>query len=63
MTTPAQIDLWRHTPTETPHLEFKEAKSASVSQVIAATVDTGKIKLDDSVGTSRKLSRYLPYWA
>jgi len=40
-----------------------EAKSAIVSQAIAATVDDGKVKLDEKVGTSRRFARYLPYWA
>jgi predicted HTH transcriptional regulator len=40
-----------------------ESKSASVSQVIAAAIDTGMIKLDEKVGSSRKYARYLPFWA
>lgn len=40
-----------------------EAKSASVSQVITATIEVGKIKPDGSVGESRRFARYLPYWA
>lgn len=40
-----------------------ESKSASVSQTIAATIDAGLIKADESVGASRKLARYLPAWA
>jgi len=40
-----------------------EGKSASVSQVIAATIEAGKIKPDEKVGGSRKYARYLPYWA
>ena len=35
----------------------------AVSQVIAATVETGLIKLDDAAGSSRRLARYLPGWA
>lgn len=38
-------------------------KTATVSQVIAATVVAGLVKADDSVGKSTKLRRYLPYWA
>ena len=38
-------------------------KSAIASQVIAATVEAGLVKADESVGTSLKLRRYLPYWA
>jgi ATP-dependent DNA helicase RecG len=40
-----------------------EAKSAIVSQAIAATVDEGKVKLDEKVGTSRRFARYVPFWA
>lgn len=40
-----------------------ESKSATVSQVIAATIDERKIKPDESIGASRKYARYLPYWA
>lgn len=40
-----------------------EGKSAIVSQVIAATIEAGLIKPDETVGTSRKFARYLPFWA
>ena len=40
-----------------------EAKTAIVSQVIAAAVDLGRVKADERVGTSRKLARYIPFWA
>lgn len=40
-----------------------EGKSAIVSQVIAATIENGLIKLDEKVGGSRKYARYLPFWA
>lgn len=40
-----------------------ESKAATVSQVITATVEAGKIKPDDKVGSSRRLARYLPWWA
>ncbi len=40
-----------------------ESKSAIVSQIIAATIEDGLIKLDESVGASRKYARYLPAWA
>jgi predicted HTH transcriptional regulator len=40
-----------------------EKKSASVSQVINSTVETGLIKLDERVGSSRKYARYVPFWA
>ncbi|MGB8835056.1 MAG: ATP-binding protein, partial [Candidatus Sulfotelmatobacter sp.] len=38
-----------------------EAKSTIVSQAIAATVDEGKVKLDEKVGNSRRFARYVPY--
>ena len=40
-----------------------ENKSATVSQVIAATIEAGLVKPDEKVGGSRKLARYLPIWA
>lgn len=40
-----------------------ESKSAIASQVIAATIEAGLIKPDETVGTSRKFARYLPFWA
>lgn len=40
-----------------------EKKSAIVSQIIAAGIEAGQIKADEKVGTSRKLARYLPFWA
>jgi ATP-dependent DNA helicase RecG len=40
-----------------------ESKSAIVSQVIAATIESGLIKADEKVGGSRKFARYLPFWA
>lgn len=40
-----------------------EKKSATVSQVIAATIERGWIKADADVGQSKKLARYLPHWA
>lgn len=40
-----------------------EAKAAITSQVIAATVESGQIKLDGSSKGSRKFARYLPFWA
>ena len=40
-----------------------EGKSAVVSQVIAASIDMGLIKLDEKTGNSRKYARYLPFWA
>lgn len=38
-------------------------KSATASQVISATMEAGKVKADDAVGPSRKLARYIPWWA
>lgn len=43
--------------------KLDEEKSATVSQVITATVDAGLVKPDDKVGASKKLARYLPFWA
>jgi hypothetical protein len=40
-----------------------ENKAAIASQVIAATIESGLIKPDEQVGTSRKFARYLPFWA
>lgn len=40
-----------------------EDKAAIASQVIAATIEAGLIKADESVGGSRKVARYLPFWA
>ena len=40
-----------------------ESKSASVSQAIAAAIETNAIKSDERVGGSRKFARYLPFWA
>ncbi len=43
--------------------KLPDTKSAVVSQVIAATVEAGLIKADETVGKSLKMRRYLPYWA
>lgn len=43
--------------------KLPDAKGATVSQIIAATVDAGLIKADETVGKSLKLRRYLPFWA
>lgn len=32
-------------------------------QIIAATIEAGMIKSDESMGKSRKFARYLPFWA
>jgi ATP-dependent DNA helicase RecG len=42
---------------------LEEDKAALTSQVIAATIEAGLIKPDESVGASRKFARYLPFWA
>ena len=43
-------------------LEDTRAKSASVSQIIAATVAQGQIKLDDPENTSKRYAKYVPFW-
>jgi predicted HTH transcriptional regulator len=40
-----------------------ESKSASVSQMISATLEANLIKLDEKIGSSRKYARYVPFWA
>lgn len=40
-----------------------EDKAAITSQIIAAAIEAGLIKPDESVGKSRKFARYLPFWA
>jgi ATP-dependent DNA helicase RecG len=40
-----------------------ETKSASISQVIAATIEEKLIKLDETAGDSPRMARYLPFWA
>jgi ATP-dependent DNA helicase RecG len=40
-----------------------EAKSATVSQVIAATLEAGLVKPDEKAGPSKKFARYVPFWA
>ncbi|MOA21267.1 hypothetical protein D3C78_1417520 [compost metagenome] len=44
-------------------LEDTRAKSASVSQIIAATVAQGLIKLDDPENASKRYAKYVPFWA
>lgn len=43
--------------------KLSEGKSATISQVIAATIDAGLIKPDEDAGSSRRQARYLPSWA
>ena len=40
-----------------------ESKSAIISQIIAAAIESGAVKPDEKVGGSRKYARYLPFWA
>jgi ATP-dependent DNA helicase RecG len=40
---------------------LQESKAAIISQIIAATIETGLIKPDERVGSSRKFARYLPF--
>lgn len=40
-----------------------ESKNVIVSQVISATIEVDRIKLDERVGGSRRYARYLPFWA
>jgi ATP-dependent DNA helicase RecG len=42
--------------------KLPEDKSAVVSQVIALAVEEGKVRPDATVGSSRKLARYVPFW-
>lgn len=42
---------------------LSEAATATVSQVIGASKEAGKIKLDDSETTSTRYAKYVPYWA
>jgi len=42
---------------------LSESKAAITSQVIAATIETGMIKPDETVGDSRKFAGYLPFGA
>ncbi len=50
---------------QTLRMRFKlsDSKAAIVSQVISATLEAQLIKIDESVGKSTKLRRYLPCWA
>ncbi len=43
--------------------KLKEDKVATVSQIIAATVDVGKIKPADPAQTSTRYRNYVPFWA
>lgn len=39
------------------------SKAATVSAIIAAAVESGRIKLDDANTTSRRYAKYVPHWA
>jgi len=43
--------------------KLSEDKTATVSQIIAATMETGKIKLADPAQTSTRYRSYVPFWA
>jgi ATP-dependent DNA helicase RecG len=43
--------------------KLPEDKTATVSQVIAATVDAGKVKVADPAQTSTRYRSYVPFWA
>lgn len=43
--------------------KLPEDKAATVSQIIAATVDAGKIKLADPTQSSTRYRHYVPFWA
>ena len=43
--------------------KLPENKTATVSQIIAEAVVANLIKLDDKTTTSRRYTRYLPFWA
>jgi ATP-dependent DNA helicase RecG len=40
-----------------------QSRASVASQIIAATIEAGMIKADESVGASKKYARYLPHWA
>jgi len=43
--------------------KLPEEKVATVSQIIAATVEAGKIKIADPTQTSTRYRNYVPFWA
>lgn len=43
--------------------KLSEDKTATVSQIIAATLDAEKIKLADPAQTSTRYRSYVPFWA
>ena len=43
--------------------KLAEGKAATVSQIIATTFDSGKIKVADPSQTSTRYRSYVPFWA
>ena len=42
---------------------LSEGQSGLASQIISQTMEAGLVKLDQSVGSSKKYRRYIPFWA
>ena len=42
---------------------LENEKSAVVSQIIAIAIAEDLIKMDQTIGDSKKMARYLPFWA
>jgi len=42
--------------------KLPEDKTATVSQIIATTMDAGKVKLSDLAQTSTRYRSYVPFW-
>jgi len=40
-----------------------DARAQTAYQIISATLESGKIKLDDPDAPSMRYARYLPFWA
>jgi ATP-dependent DNA helicase RecG len=53
-------DMTNQTLRERFHLP--PSKSSLVTAIINQTIEAGLIRPDESVGASKKLSRYLPFW-
>lgn len=43
--------------------KLPDGRASVTSQIIAAAIESGLVKADETVGGSRKYARYLPYWA
>jgi predicted HTH transcriptional regulator len=43
--------------------DISEAKSHLASRIIRDTLNVGIVRLDDPESTSKRYSRYVPYWA